>query len=407
MFHINVRGLDSPANHAALDALVQNIGQPALVAVTETWLTKKVRHLLLTGYHCVSRLDRRAGQRLDRGGILLYAKDGFEVNVTHIGDCLVDERSWHIVHCDHGPVLLSLWYRPPNDGEVASIRRFEEEFERFSHDSVGSIAIGDFNVRNREWLRFSNRSSAEGRLLEQVCCSHGWKQHVREPTRGPYLLDLVISSFSSGIRCKVVPGIHDNDHDGVLATLDVSIPVSHPVQREVLDFRHANWGRLSASLSETDWTQGFEGLNTNNTAERLTTLVSNHVRACIRSKTVMDKCFVHTWLTEECKAALGRKHAARGSEDFPARRNECSQTFLNAQREHVRRTREKLKSMPRSSRGWWKLSNSLLTKASTAENIPALQRQDGTWATSPIDKACELASVFKEKSSLPSESPNA
>ena len=60
---------------------------------------------------------------------------------------------------------------------------------------------------------------------------------MTKPTRGPHLLDLVLSDFASGIRCRVVPGIHGNDHDGVLTTVDLDIPAAHPVERVVYDFK--------------------------------------------------------------------------------------------------------------------------------------------------------------------------
>ena len=173
------------ANLAAFDALVQNLDQPALVAVTETWLTKRVHSMDLTGYRLVSRLNRRIGVRLDRGGIALYARDDFATSVVHVGDSPVDERSWYILHCDIGPVLVCVWYRPPDDGEVDSIWRFEREFDQYFGDAIAFIAIGDFNVHNVEWLRHSRRTTPEGIALEQVCCSHGWTQHVKKPTRGP------------------------------------------------------------------------------------------------------------------------------------------------------------------------------------------------------------------------------
>ena len=87
-------------------------------------------------------------------------------------------------------------------------------------------------------------------------------------------------------------------------------------------------------------------------------------------------------------------------------RDACSAVFQQTYQDYVRKTRETLKSMDPSSRGWWKVANTLLTKASTTENIPALQRADGTWAMTPEERANELASTFREKSRLPAESTN-
>ena len=394
------------ANLAEFDALIQQIKQPALVAATETWLTKETEFVTLSGYSKISRLDRRVG-RPDRGGIILFARDDFRQNVVHIADSPIDERSWFIVHCDCGPVSLCLWYRPPQHNETESINRFESEFEIFSRDTVAAIAVGDFNVHNPEWLRFSNRPSPEGSQLESVCCSLGLKQHVKEPTRGNHLLDLVLSNFVSGVTCKVTPGIKEDDHDGVLAIVKVSIPAAQPVRRQVYDFKKANWKLLKQKLSDTDWGAALNHLRADEAAEHLTTLILSAIEDAIPTKWIIDKSHSHPWINDDCRKALLRKHQALGTDDFVLFRDECSNTFLRAYHEHVRKTRDTLKSLSPSSRGWWKIANSLLTKSSVTENIPALQREDGSWAMSPEERANELASTFQKKSELPPVETNA
>ncbi len=54
----------------------------------------------------------------------------------------------------------------------------------------------------------------------------------------------------------------------------------------------------------------------------------------------------------------------------------CSQAFLKAHNDYVSKAREELKTMPLSSRGWWKLSGTLLARAGARENIPLLQRHE-------------------------------
>ena len=234
LFHLNPRGLG--CNMALVSALVDSIGRPQIVGFTETH-SQRTRESL-SGYHLVSQLDRRTGEQ--GGGIALYALSGFEQSVAHLADSNEDERSWFIIHTDSGPILLCLWYRRPDKSEVESVRRFDEEFSKFSRHAVSCIIMGDMNCHNPEWLHFSRSNTPEGRELEAVCCAHGLRQLVKEPTRGPYLLDLVLSDLASGIRCRVVPGIHGTDHDGVLTIVNLDIPASEPVKRTVYDFKYAD-----------------------------------------------------------------------------------------------------------------------------------------------------------------------
>ena len=186
IFHLNPQGIETEFKRAKFDTLLQNNHHPAVVAVTETWLSRTVGAMHLAGYKQISRLDRRVGRR-DRGGVALFALNKFAENIVHIGDSQVDERSWQIVHCDCGPVLLGVWYRPPHRNEIDSIRRFESELSAYSKDTVATMIVGDMNVHNKQWLRHSYATHLEGTELEMVCCSNGLRQLVKEPSRGPYL----------------------------------------------------------------------------------------------------------------------------------------------------------------------------------------------------------------------------
>ena len=405
VFHLNVQGL-SVANLAQLDALLVEVGRPTYVAVTETWLDRTVDSIALSGYHLVSRLDRREGQRRDRGGIALFALDGFELSIVHVGNSDKDERSWHVIHADCGPILLGVWYRRPQQREVESIHRLDEELQRYTAECVSTIIVGDMNVHNPEWLRWSSHESLEGTELEATCCLHGLQQHVREPTRGPHLLDLVLSSFGSGLTCRVTPGIHDRDHDSVLTKVKVAVPASEPVRRRVYKFKKANWEELCNRLSAVDWGTFFADLDADEAAKRFTEEVIAAVEDNVPATWITDKVYAHPWVNNNCRRALQEKHLAVGTPAFVEKRDACTKVFREAYQAYVGKTREELKAMSASSRGWWKLSGTLLTKASGSENIPPLKRDDDQWAKTASEKADELARVFREKSRLPAREEN-
>ena len=403
-YHLNLRGL-SEANSAVFHALLETLEYPTYVAVTETWLDKSVEARQLSGYRLVSRLDRRRG-RPDRGGIALYAREGHELTIVHVGDSDMDERSWHIIHSDVGPISACVWYRRPDTGEIGSIHRFEQELQRFSQDCVATMVVGDMNVHNPEWLRWSNGSTREGTELEGVCAANGLSQQVQGPTRGNHLLDLVLTDFGSGIRTTITPGIHDNDHRGTLTKVNVSVPSSEPVSRKVYDYKKANWKRLSRQLKAVDWREFFHDIDAGVAAERLTAKILETVEDCIPSKWIVDRTYAHPWLDDACREALRCKHAAVGTPNFEARRDECTQVFRDTHKAYVTKVRADLKTMSPSSRGWWKLSGSLLTKATGQENIPPLKRADGSWAKSSEEKAAELSRTFQQKSVLPTIEEN-
>ena len=152
------------------DALVRSLSFPYIIGFTEThcWRNRE----RLAGYHLVSQLDRHnTGSSLTKGGgIALYALNGFEHCVAHLADSSIDGRSWYVIHADSGPILLWLWYRRPDLGEIASVQRFDAELALYCHHAVNCIIMGDVNVHNPGWLRFSRRDTPEGTELEAVCC---------------------------------------------------------------------------------------------------------------------------------------------------------------------------------------------------------------------------------------------
>ena len=403
LFHFNPRGLKS--NLHLVSALVRSLSFPHIIGFTETHCCRNRERL--AGYHLVSQLDRHnTGSSLTKGGgIALYALNGFEHCVAHLADSSVDERSWYVIHADSGPILLCLWYRRPDLGEIASVQRFDAELALYSHHAVNCIIMGDVNVHNPGWLRFSRRDSPEGTELEAVCCENGLRQLVTKPTRGPYLLDLVLTDFTSGIRCKVVPGIHGNDHDGVLTTVQLEVPAAHPVERTVYDFKKADWPRLKVCLLEIDW-RNILALNGDDATSLMVQRILEAVALTIPSRIIMDKVWAHPWLNDSCVRALQRKRDAFGTPTFEIRRDECSQVFLEAYYRYVAKTREDLKKLPPSSRGWWRLSSSLLQRGGARESIPPLKRGDDSWALSPAERANELATVFRSKSHLPESVEN-
>ena len=114
--------------------------------------------IVLQGYSLVSRLDRR--DLSGWGGVVLFAKTGFEHCIVHICDSDATERSWHILHTDRGPVAVAVWYRRPEAGEIASITSLEPEIQRYVADAVGTIILGDLNVHEPAWVAVFGRDDA-------------------------------------------------------------------------------------------------------------------------------------------------------------------------------------------------------------------------------------------------------
>ena len=134
---------------------------PSVICLNDTLLYEITRdaQLWLTGYCVLSRRNRNDWKK--SGGIDRFVLERFIGHVAFLEHSTDFERSWHIIHSDIGPVLFGAWYRPPIDGEVASIHACSDEWQQLSVNFVATIFTGDMNAHHARWLRHSNRASVE------------------------------------------------------------------------------------------------------------------------------------------------------------------------------------------------------------------------------------------------------
>ena len=76
------------------------------------------------------------------------------------------------------------------------------------------MLVGDLNVHQARWLRFSHSNTVEGKALQDFCTRNGLEERVRAPTPGDYLLDLTLTDLHTDVRCTVEPKVAD--HHAVL-----------------------------------------------------------------------------------------------------------------------------------------------------------------------------------------------
>ena len=65
------------------------------------------------------------------------------------------ERSWVTLHTSTGPILVGVWYRPP-DERREELQTLEAELEQYSPGHIGTFVFCDANVHHKRWLRFSD-----------------------------------------------------------------------------------------------------------------------------------------------------------------------------------------------------------------------------------------------------------
>ena len=101
--------------------------------------------------------------------------------------------------------------------------------------------------------------------MARTCGELGARQLVKEPTRGPYLLDLAITDMAA-VKASVIPGI--SDHQMVNVSLTTGVIIEERVAREVWLYQKADWDGVHDHLLHAQYDIGSDvngeaqGLNT-------------------------------------------------------------------------------------------------------------------------------------------------
>ena len=368
------------------------------MTLNETFLNKAIEHVQLEGYQVLARRDRE-GQW--GGGILVFVLDEYAPRVTLVETSESAERIWAIVHSDRGPYLVCCWYRPPKSGDVVSIESFEAEYAKHKDGAVGVFVLGDLNVHSIRWLRHSARETVEGRVLHDISSKLGLRQVVRQPTRGEYLLDLVLTDV---LDCQAKPCAAVADHRGVLTKVKFTIPETASHQREAWYYTDADWDRLTSNIEDTNW--GFLSSSTpSEGAKRMTDTLLNLAEDNIPRRSVTIHKSTHPWLTERGEEAVRRKHAAQGSAVEAEAARECSAILLEEQYAYVQTMRSELLEAKPASKQWWAKVRRIADRKQKVSSIPALK--DGAkWILESEGKANCFATTFAAKNVMIDEEAN-
>ena len=169
---------------------------------------------------------------------------------------------------------------------------------------MGFVIMGDMNVHHIRWLYYSNGISPEGRRLKDIADDFDLRQMVREPTRGEYLLDLVLSDLE---ECTAKVHAKIADHSMIEASFQIPVPKQRIMKREVWHFKNAAWNNLRSELFMVDWQILRQG-----TVDEAFDLFSDvFFQLCakyiprntieIRKKTSVDQCSMRSsYIQKEC-----------------------------------------------------------------------------------------------------------
>ena len=308
-----------------------------IIAITESWASEEIldAELALEGF-VMFRRDRRRTPAQKGGGVLMYAREGLmveEILDLNSGNC---EALWGRMLVKGKEITLGVCYRSMNNADEED-NALLETVDRAAKNSV--ILMGDFNYPDINWEE--GRASGKGEKFLDTVQNNFLYQHVKEPTRGMNILDLVLTddlNMVDNVRCEAPFGRGDH----AVVCFDVNIDCSRVEKKiESFDFGRANWIGLNKDLLEIDWNERFKERSVHEMWSILVEVLEEKKREYIPLKSKIGKK-KPIWMNYKACKALKRKYRMwKLYKDSPE--GEKFERFKRARNEAVRELRKSKK----------------------------------------------------------------
>ena len=140
------------------------------------------------------------------------------------------------------------------------------------------------------------------------------KQLVSDPTRGEYLLDIVLLDVGDMTKVSVLPSLAD--HRVVRMDMNIVIARTTNASREVWDIRHADWDGLKSAITLSRWGDFLCESSFDSSVDGFCNHLCEISARFIPKKMISNNQNPHTWLDDECFSAIEAKCLATNSCEF-------------------------------------------------------------------------------------------
>ena len=167
------------------------------------------------------------------------------------------------------------------------------------------IIAGDFNHRTIDW-DIPRAEHADQEFLEAV--QDGYlTQHVREPTLGENILDLILSTEEHIVEdTTILPPLSNSDHNVVSFSLIVEKRLSENSTIKSVDYNKADWEGTRDVLGRVEWGESItDNATTEENLEPFTTILENACRGIPTRKKTRRKRSV--WMNRKGRKAIRKK----------------------------------------------------------------------------------------------------
>ena len=290
-WYTNARSLNNKINEFHVTITNEN---PDIIGITETWCNTNNfnSEYNVNDNYTVLRKDRQTNTT--GGEVMLLIKKNLSVTETNYPEEDIGTESlWCTIKTGINKFLkVGICYTPRRNDSIDL--RIAKEIEWASKSEV--VIMGDFNYAGINW-ETSQASCKDGDTFIETLRDNFLYQHVKEPTRGDKVLDLVLSLSENDIdTIEVSHGLGKSDHKTLIWNYLISSDRKENVI-EVPDFRKAKFNELRSLVNSENW-DVLSTLSTEDACVELKRVIHDGMATCIPMKT-FRKASKPMWMSNE------------------------------------------------------------------------------------------------------------
>ena len=371
-----------------LEALVYE-KHPDMIFITESWAKEKhaMGEISLQGYDC-HRNDRITTER--GGGCIIFAKS--ELKTVMIEE-LTKVENTDTVWCKYEDTTIGVCYNTTAN-TVEQEEPLIELIRKACENTSEVVVTGDFNHETINWELME--AQAEGEKFLEVTEDLFLTQHVKDPTRGKNILDLILSTNPHQVNnVKVLERFGKSDHN----MIEFEIETGHKPdswKTKYRDFRKADFNKIRDELKA----EGCRNDSNMGVAESLRKLTAKLEKAVDRNVPLkersMNKPPKPMWWNRKIKKL--RKNRLKWWNRFKENgsdRNEAKYKYYQKEvNKEIRRAKRNLEkrlgeNIKTDRKGFFKYARS---KMKVKESVGPIEDQQGRL----IKDEKEMANIFSE-----------
>jgi ribonucleases P/MRP protein subunit RPP40 len=350
--YTNIRSLMNNNKREEIEILLRERSVDVL-GITESWTHEGITNaeINILGFSLFRR-DRSEKNKCRGGGVLLYIRESLLPEIKEIS--AESESLWvSIKGVKLNEITVGICYRRPDASDEMTKKLIKSIQDNITKQT---LIMGDFNFRDWESEEDSTSGGGIQEDFQEMMSDLFLTQHVKDPTRGTNILDLVISTEAEMVDdLTVAVPVGNSDHNTLYWDL-ICDAAGHERKQQHYNYKQGNYKAIVDEMKEVDWMTEFKDMDVEERWGRFKVEFiecrNRHVKKC-KERTKRDK----VWMNEKIRKQIRKRNRNWGKlsktvnhenlVQYKRARNITTMLIRNAKKNHEVKLTDRIKEEPK------------------------------------------------------------